>query len=99
MLSRVSRKIANRVMEAAGAVSFLAAALLIAPQAFAQKSDKNHRDAFMRGEPNEEQLAQKVRHELATDAAVFAAWSAPGVTSVENLIEVSYATTRVMPFS
>jgi len=51
-------------MGAAGAASFLAAALLIAPQAFAQKSDKNHRDAFMRGEPNEEQLAQKVRHEL-----------------------------------
>jgi hyperosmotically inducible protein len=64
MLSRVSRKISNRAMGAAGALSFLAAALLIAPQAFAQKSDKNHRDAFMRGEPNEEQLAQKVRHEL-----------------------------------
>lgn len=64
MISRVSRKIANRAMGAAGAASFLAAALLIAPQAFAQKSGKSHRDVFMRGEPDEEQLAQKVRHEL-----------------------------------
>jgi hyperosmotically inducible periplasmic protein len=63
MRSLVSRKISSRAMGAAGAVIFLAAAL-IAPQAFAQKSDRNHRDGFMRGEPDEEQLAQKVRHEL-----------------------------------
>ncbi len=36
---------------------------LVVPSSFAQKQDKNHQDAFV-GDPNEAELAKKVRHEL-----------------------------------
>jgi hyperosmotically inducible protein len=39
------------------------AVLLVVPSSFAQKQDKNHQDAFV-GDPNEAELAKKVRHEL-----------------------------------
>ena len=47
-----------------GAATLLAASLLTAPSSFAAKYDKNHRDAFMRGDADEEDLARSVRHEL-----------------------------------
>jgi len=47
-----------------GAATLLAASLLTTPSSFAAKYDKNHRDAFMRGDADEEDLARSVRHEL-----------------------------------
>jgi hyperosmotically inducible periplasmic protein len=38
--------------------------LLIAPCFAADKHDKNHQDAFVNGEPDEAEIAKKVRHEL-----------------------------------
>jgi hyperosmotically inducible protein len=48
----------------AAVVATVLAALLNSPVAFGQKTDKNHRDSFVPGDANEEQLAKKVRHEL-----------------------------------
>lgn len=45
----------------AGSVAL--AVFLVAPSSFAQKQDKNHQDAFV-GDPNDAELAKKVRHEL-----------------------------------
>jgi hyperosmotically inducible periplasmic protein len=45
----------------AGSVAL--AVFLVAPSSFAQKQDKNHQDAFV-GDPNDADLAKKVRHEL-----------------------------------
>src|SRR6202162_4060631 len=39
-------------------------AFLMAPAGFAQKKDKNHQDAFVPGETDENEIAKKVRHEL-----------------------------------
>jgi len=47
-----------------GAATFLAASLLTAPSGFAARYDKNHRDAFLPGDADEENLARSVRHEL-----------------------------------
>ncbi|MCU1234690.1 MAG: transport-associated protein [Candidatus Solibacter sp.] len=63
MLNVFPSKTSTRIA-AVGAVVFLAAGLLTAPSTFAAKRDKNHRDAFMRGDTDEEELAKKVRHEL-----------------------------------
>jgi hyperosmotically inducible protein len=43
--------------------SLTLAGFLMAPSSFAQKQDKNHQDAFV-GDPNEAEIAKKVRHEL-----------------------------------
>ena len=43
--------------------SLALALFLVAPSSFAQKQDKNHQDAFV-GDPNEAEIAKKVRHEL-----------------------------------
>jgi hyperosmotically inducible protein len=43
--------------------SLTLAVLLVVPSSFAQKQDKNHQDAFV-GDPNEAEIAKKVRHEL-----------------------------------
>jgi hyperosmotically inducible periplasmic protein len=37
---------------------------LMSPLGFAAKKDKNHQDAFMAGDPDEAEIAKKVRHEL-----------------------------------
>jgi hyperosmotically inducible protein len=37
---------------------------LMSPLGFAGKKDKNHQDAFMAGDPDETEIAKKVRHEL-----------------------------------
>jgi hyperosmotically inducible protein len=40
------------------------AVLLMTPSGFASKKDRNHQDAFMSGDPDESDIAKKVRHEL-----------------------------------
>lgn len=64
MLSAFSTKFAMRRSGALGVAILLVISLLAALPAFAGKQDKNHRDAFKRGDANEEDLAKKVRHEL-----------------------------------
>lgn len=40
------------------------AVFFLAPAGFADKQDKNHQDAFIAGDPNQTEIAKKVRHEL-----------------------------------
>jgi hyperosmotically inducible protein len=40
------------------------AVFFLAPAGFADKQDKNHQDAFTAGDPNQTEIAKKVRHEL-----------------------------------
>ncbi len=48
------------------ASGLLVAALVTLPAAFAAKHDKNHQDAFVGGDADENALAREVRHHLVT---------------------------------
>jgi hyperosmotically inducible protein len=48
----------------AGLTALLLVTLVLFPVCFGAKHDKNHRDAFMAGTPDETKIAKAVRHEL-----------------------------------